>query len=339
MKPILGVLALTLAGSLAACSTDAAAPETDGGDSPSPEVAAEPTLEVSAAFYPLELAVQRIGADRIGVSTLTQPGADPHDAELTPRQVAELGETDLVVFLADFQPAVDDAVQTVAADSALDVAEFADLMEATEDDGHDHSGETEEEHAEHSHEGETEEEHAEHSHEGGTDPHFWLDPIRYAAVAEAITDRLVELDPEGASTYEAGLEEFTDELTALDEEFTSGLATCTSRDLVTGHAAFGYLADRYDLRQKGIAGLTPENEPTAAQIRDLVEHVRETGVSTVYAETLVDPSLTETIAREAGAEVRVLDPIEGLTDASAGSDYFEIMRANLETLREGQGCS
>lgn len=240
--------------------------------------------------------------------------------------MAELGETDLVVFLSDFQPAVDDAVQTVAADSALDVAEYADLIMMTEDDGHDHSGESEEEHAE-------------HSEEGGADPHFWLDPTRYAAVAEAVADRLVELDPEGASTYGAGLAEFTAELTALDEELSAGLETCTSRDLVTGHAAFGYLADRYDLRQKGIAGLTPESEPSAAQIRDLVEHVRETGVTTVYAETLVDPSLTETIAREAGAEVRVLDPIEGLSDASAGSDYFEIMRSNLETLREGQGCS
>ena len=315
-------LVLVLAGALSACTSDPGTPEAEGGGTGGGEQA----LEVSAAFYPLELAVQRIGGDRVAVSTLTQPGSDPHDAELTPRQVAELGETDLVVFLSDFQPAVDDAVSTVAADSPLDVGEFADLMVMAEDDGHDHSGETEEEHAE-------------HSHEGGTDPHFWLDPTRYAAVAEAVADRLVELDPDGASAYEAGLADFTDELTAVDEEFAAGLETCTSRDLVTGHAAFGYLADRYDLRQKGIAGLTPESEPTASQIRDLVEHVRETGVTTVYSETLVDPSLAETIAREAGVEVRVLDPIEGLTDASAGSDYFEIMRANLQTLREGQGCS
>ena len=319
-------LVLVLAGALSACTSDPGTPEAEGGGTDGEQAPADPALEVSAAFYPLELAVQRIGGDRVAVSTLTQPGSDPHDAELTPRQVAELGETDLVVFLSDFQPAVDDAVSTVAADSPLDVGEFADLMVMAEDDGHDHSGETEEEHAE-------------HSHDGGTDPHFWLDPTRYAAVAEAVADRLVELDPEGASAYEAGLADFTDELTAVDEEFAAGLETCTSRDLVTGHAAFGYLADRYDLRQKGIAGLTPESEPTASQIRDLVEHVRETGVTTVYSETLVDPSLAETIAREAGVEVRVLDPIEGLTDASAGSDYFEIMRANLQTLREGQGCS
>lgn len=331
MKRALGAVALVLAGSLAACSSDAPATSPSPGApdadvTAAPDAPLEPALEVSAAFYPLELAVQRIAGDRASVTALTQPGADPHDAELTPRQVADLTSTDLVVFLSDFQPAVDDAVQTVAADAALDVTEFAELIPMTEDDGHDHSGESEEEHAE-------------HSAEGGTDPHFWLDPTRYASVAEAIADRLVELDPEGASTYEAGLEAFTGELVALDEEFTAGLQTCTSRDLVTGHAAFGYLADRYDLRQKGIAGLSPESEPSAAQIRDLVEHVRETGVTTVYAETLVDPSLTETIAREARAEVRVLDPLEGISDASAGSDYFEIMRANLDTLREGQGCS
>jgi zinc transport system substrate-binding protein len=327
MKPRVPLLAAALAGSLVLAGCGSGSSTTaDATDGPREDGGADAALSVTAAFYPLELAVQRIGGERVAVSALTQPGADPHDAELSPRQVAELTETDLVVFLSGFQPAVDDAVATVAADAALDVADFADLTVLAEDDGHDHSGESEEEHAE-------------HSHEGGTDPHFWLDPTRYAAVAEAIADRLVALDPEGTSTYEAGLAEFTGELTALDEEFAAGLQTCTSRDLVTGHAAFGYLADRYDLRQKGIAGLTPESEPSAAQVRDLVQHVRETGVTTVYAETLVDPSLAETIAREAGAEVRVLDPIEGITDASAGSDYFEIMRTNLETLREGQGCS
>lgn len=330
MKRFVGLLAVSiLAASLAACSGGA------GGGATTTTTAAgstgtagtEPVLDVASAFYPLELAATRIGGDRVTVTPLTQPGADPHDAELTPREVGQLTSADLVVFLSGFQPAVDDAVETAAPAAGFDVAEYADLSLSATDDGHDHSGESEEEHAAHSDE------------EDATDPHFWLDPTRYASVAEAIGDRLAELDPEGAEEYAARTTEFTTELATLDEEFSSGLAMCTHRDLVTGHAAFGYLADRYDLRQVGIAGLSPENEPSAAQIRDLVEHVRETGVTTVYAETLVSPALTETIAREAGVEVAVLDPIEGVTDASAGEDYFEIMRVNLQTLREGQDCS
>jgi zinc transport system substrate-binding protein len=320
-----------LAGSLTACGESegsTVSAETSAGDTTATgSEPAGPVLAVAAAFYPIELAVQRIGGDRVTVTTLTQPGADPHDAELTPRQVGELGSSDLVVYLSAFQPAIDDAVDSVAGEGALDVAEYANLTLTAVDDGH---GEEGDDHGD--------EEGDDHGDEA-TDPHFWLDPNRYASVAAAIGDRLAELDPEGAQEYETRGEEFANELAVLDEEFSTGLATCTHRDLVTGHAAFGYLADRYDLRQKGISGLSPENEPSAAAIRDLVEHVRETGVTTVYAETLVSPALAETIAREAGVQVAVLDPIEGITDTSAGNDYFEIMRSNLQTLREGQDCA
>ncbi|MCA1783131.1 MAG: metal ABC transporter substrate-binding protein [Intrasporangiaceae bacterium] len=236
----------------------------------------------------------------------------------------------MVVYLAEFQPAVDDAVGSVAGERALEVSEYADLTLTAIDDGHGHGDEEGDAHSD--------EEGDAHNDEA-TDPHFWLDPIRYASVAEAITDRLVELDPEGAQDYEARAAEFTAELAALDEEFSTALGTCTHRDLVTGHTAFGYLADRYDLHQEGISGLSTESEPSAAAMRDLVEHVRESGVTTIYSETLVDPALTETIARESGAQVAVLDTLEGITDASAGSDYFEIMRVNLQTLRQGQDCS
>jgi zinc transport system substrate-binding protein len=339
-----------LAGSLTACGESegsTVSAETSAGDTTATgSEPAGPVLAVAAAFYPIELAVQRIGGDRVTVTTLTQPGADPHDAELTPRQVGELGSSDLVVYLSAFQPAIDDAVDSVAGEGALDVAEYANLTLTAVDDGHGHGHEEGDDHGDEEGDDHGDEEGDDHGDEEGddhgdeaTDPHFWLDPNRYASVAAAIADRLAELDPEGAQEYETRGEEFANELAVLDEEFSTGLATCTHRDLVTGHAAFGYLADRYDLRQKGISGLSPENEPSAAAIRDLVEHVRETGVTTVYAETLVSPALAETIAREAGVQVAVLDPIEGITDTSAGNDYFEIMRSNLQTLREGQDCA
>jgi len=303
--------------SLTACGTDGAL-EPGGPDSQ-----IESVLDVAAAFYPLEFALEQIGGERLSITSLTQPGAEPHDVELTPRQVAQLANADLVVYLQHFQPAVDDAVASVATGSSLDVSPAADLTLTAADHGHEH--------------GDEEDREAESS--GAVDPHFWLDPTRYASVADAIRDRLIELDPEGADQYSAAAAAFTQALTELDEEFSSALQQCRHRDLVTGHAAFGYLADRYDLHQVAIAGLTPDDEPTAAQLRNLVAHVRESGVSTVYAETLANPAVTETVAREAGVEVRTLDPLEGLTESSAGDDYFEVMRANLEVLRVGQECS
>jgi zinc transport system substrate-binding protein len=278
-------------------------------------------LAVSAAFYPLQYAVSRIGGDTVTVSSLTKPGAEPHDVELTPKQVAEVAGADLVVYEKGFQPAVDEAVEDQAGDSAFDVSGAARLdLEASE------AG----------HEGESEGEHAGHA---AVDPHFWLDPQRYADVGDAIAGRLAERDPDHAAAYRANAEAFRADLTALDGEFRTGLKSCRIKDLVTSHAAFGYLARAYGLHQEGITGLDPEGEPNPAELADVAAHIRESGARTVYAETLVSEDVARTLARETGAELAVLDPVEGITAASAGRDYLTVMRANLATLRTGQECS
>jgi zinc transport system substrate-binding protein len=280
-------------------------------------------VEVVAAFYPLQFAAEQIGGNRVAVTGLTKPGAEPHDLELTPKAVGAIGGADTVLYLRGFQPAVDDAVSGQAKDSALDVSRAARLDLAAEPD---------------SHEGESGAEHEEHADEGATDPHFWLDPERYADVADAIAARLATVDPEHADEFTARAAEFTARLDALDAEFAAGLKTCDSRVLVTSHAAFGYLAQAYDLHQESITGLRPESEPDPASLARIARFVRDEGVKTVYAETLVSRAVAETLSRETGASLAVLDPIEGLTDQSAGKDYFEVMRSNLETLRDGQGC-
>ncbi|QIM21147.1 zinc ABC transporter substrate-binding protein [Phycicoccus sp. HDW14] len=280
-------------------------------------------LRVTAAFYPLQWATAKVGGDHVEVGSLTKPGAEPHDLELTPKDVAGLASADVVVYLAGFQPAVDDAVAAEAKKTAFDVSADADLDLTATEEGHDHAGESPDAHAEHG---------------TGKDPHFWLDPVRFEKVTTAIGERLATADPTNAADYRANAAALVKELGSLDAEFEKGLADCTSKDLVTGHAAFGYLAQRYGLSQEGIAGLSPDAEPDAATLRDLAAHVREHGVKTVYAETLVSPALTETLARETGATVAVLDPIEGITDTSKGKDYLEVMRSNLDTLRQGQQC-
>lgn len=293
---------------------------------PATQAGAADRLEVTAAFYPLQWASERIGGDHVSVSGLTKPGGEPHDLELTPKAVAGLAASDVVVYLAGFQPAVDEAVQTQAKDAGFDVAPDADLTLTATDDGHDHAGESAAEHEEHADEA------------VAADPHFWLDPVRFEQVATAIGERFATVDPSNAADYRAGAAALVEDLDALDDEFEKGLAQCRSDELVTGHAAFAYLADRYGLSQEGIAGVNPDAEPDAATLRDLAAHVEEHGVTTIYTETLASPALAETVARETGATTAVLDPIEGLTDASAGKDYLEVMRSNLATLRKGQQC-
>jgi zinc transport system substrate-binding protein len=274
-------------------------------------------LAVLASFYPLEFLVSAVGGDHVAVTPLTPPGAEPHDLELSPAAVADVADADLVVYLSGFQPAVDDAVAESGSGHVLDVARAARLT---------HTFTPIEEGEEASEEA------------GSIDPHFWLDPDRASDVAGVIEEQLASADPDHATSYAANLTELRRSLTALDAEYRRGLESCERPDLVTSHNAFGYLAERYGLRQVGITGLTPEAEPTPDQLAAVSAYVTDHHVTTIYFETLVSPSVAETVASETGAATAVLDPIEGLTDESAGDDYLAVMRSNLDTLRRGQGC-
>jgi zinc transport system substrate-binding protein len=159
------------------------------------------------------------------------------------------------------------------------------------------------------------------------DPHVWLDPMRYAAMARGVAEAVG--DPSAA-------DELIAELEKLDREFRTGLAECERREIVTSHAAFGQLAKAYGLKQIALTGLSPEVEPSARDLEELVETVKRSGATTVFFEPLVSPALAETVAREAGVQTAALDPLEGLSNDD--SDYFSVMRDNLRALREALGC-
>lgn len=280
---------------------------------------------VVASFYPLQWVSEQVGGNRVDVTSLTPPGAEPHDLELSPQDVAGVTDADLVVYLSGFQPAVDDSVDSEAGDAGFDVADSADLSLTYE--GDEHEGEE--------HEGEE-------GHDDGasvTDPHFWLDPLRLADVGDAVAVRMGEVDPDGAETYTENATAVRTQLEGLDAEMTGGLAACENTTLVTAHNAFGYLADRYGFTPMGVSGLSPEDEPSPADLAEVADFVTANSVGTIYFETLVSPDVAQTVADETGAATAALDPIEGLTDASAGDDYVSVMRSNLEALRAGQSCA
>ncbi len=283
---------------------------------------AEGKLAVVAAFYPLQYVAQRVGGDAVAVTGLAKPGAEPHDLELTIEQVSAVADADLVLYLKGFQPVVDDAVAGQDAARALDAATVAPLLDASAG-GHEHEGEEEPGHAEET---------------GEKDPHLWLDPTRLAAVGDAVAARLGQADQAGAAGFTARAQALRADLTALDQEFAAGLKTCARREIVTSHAAFGYLADRYDLEQVAITGLTPEAEPSLQRLTAVAEEAKEHGATTIFFETLVSPKVAETIADQVGAKTAVLDPVEGLQPGATG-DYLSVMRANLATLRTALGCS
>ncbi len=293
-----------------------------------------PRIVTSA--YPFQFVAERVAGTDGTVTNLTAPGAEPHDLELTPKQVGSLSDADLVVYEKGFQPAVDEAVSQSGAGNVLDTTSVVPLEPLTESGEHggEHAGEGTEEPT-----GETGDDH-EHDHgaEGGLDPHVWLDPTKLATIATAVADKLATVDPEHAAEYRTNAEQLGTELAALDQEFRSGLTGCLRTDFITSHTAFGYLATRYDLTQIGIGGLSPDTEPSPARIAAIQREATEHQVTTIFTETLASPAVAEAIAGDLGLRTDVLDPVEGITDKSRGQDYLAVMQANLTALQRANGC-
>ena len=248
----------------------------------------DPEPDVVASVYPLAWAAGRlVAAD--DVVNLTPPGAEPHDVELSPRDVETVRTAELVVYVGGgFQPALEDAVDSRDGRSL-------DLLE------------------------------------GEDDPHVWLDPIRFARAVERIARGLGGAGPAADEIRQ---------LETIDTDYRNGLADCDRRVIVTTHAAFGRLARRYGLTELSLAGRSPEAEPSPRELEELVADVRASGATTIFAEPLVSDEVARTVARESGATLATLDPIEGLTEEQidAGEDYLSVMRSNLAVLRDAFGC-
>ncbi|MFD9339914.1 metal ABC transporter substrate-binding protein [Streptomyces sp. NPDC060028] len=288
-------------------------------------------LDVTASFYPMQFLAEQIGKDHVKVDTLTKPGVEPHDLEITPKQTAQLGEADVVLYLKNLQPAVDKAVAQSGVKNIVDAATLTKLEvhSAAGHEGHDHAAEGEDHSHDHDHG---------HDHGGsGEDPHVWLDPTKYAEIAKGVGAALEKADPDHAADYKKNTEDLLTKLTALDTEFKDGLKNTASKTFITTHSAFGYLAERYGLDQEGISGVDPESEPSPARMKELQAVAKKDNVSTVFFETLASDKTAKTLARDTGLKTDVLDPLEGMTDKSQGADYFEVMRSNLKNLQKALG--
>ncbi|MFF7351390.1 metal ABC transporter substrate-binding protein [Streptomyces filipinensis] len=296
-------------GTLTGCSGGTAAANTD-------------RFDVVASFYPMAFLAERIGGDHVHVTSLTTPGQEPHDLEISPRQIAMLQDSDAVLYLKNLQPSVDDAVAQSPVRTKIDAASLTTLEEhGNEVGGHAAAHDT--------HQGEG---------AGGKDPHIWLDPVRYAQVAQGVGKAFAKADPKHAADYRKNTAALVARLNGLDRQFRDGLAHTKTKVFITTHAAFGYLAERYGLTEEAINGLDPESEPSVARVKDLERTAKADGVSTVFYETLVSDKTAKTLADDSGLRTDVLDPLEGITAKSRGKDYFTVQQANLKALQQALGA-
>ncbi|MFJ8003092.1 metal ABC transporter substrate-binding protein [Streptomyces fagopyri] len=298
-------------GTLSACSGSAAA---DGGS--------DGKLDVVASFYPMQFLAEQIGGTHVHVTSLTEPGQEPHDLEISVRQTVRLEKAGAIVYLKGLQPAVDTAVAQSQVGTKIDAASLTRL----EKHGNEVGG-----HAAAHDDSDGEE-------TGATDPHIWLDPVKYAEVAQGVGKGLEKADPGHAADYRKNTAALVEKLGALNTRFADGLRGTRTTTFITTHAAFGYLAERYGLTEEAINGLDPESEPSANRVKDLERMAKADGVSTVFYETLVSDKTAKTIAGDAKLGTDVLDPIEGITAKSRGDDYFQVMESNLKALQKALGA-
>ncbi len=271
-------------------------------------------LSVVASFYPLAYFAEQVGGDKVTVANITPAGAEPHDYEPSTQDVAAIERSKLLILngagletwgknITETLHGKDVTVLTVGSEVATrQVEEEGELQQ---------------------------------------DPHIWLDPVLAQTMVQKITTTLVILDPAHKAYYEANQSRVEAALTTLDDRYRTGLQSCKKKDFVTSHVAFGYLAQRYDLNQIAIAGVSPDEEPSSQDLADVSKFVKDHNVKYIFFESLVSPKLSETIAKETGAQTLELNPIEGLTaeDTDQGKSYQSVMEQNLTNLQLALECN
>ncbi|CAN5896114.1 metal ABC transporter substrate-binding protein [soil metagenome] len=266
-----------------------------GGDSDGTD---DSRRSIVTAFYPLTFVATAVAGDEADVSSITPAGVEPHDLELTAAQVRRVSEADLLIYIGQgFQPALDRLVPEVA--NTLDVLTVRPPGVRADD------------------------------------PHIWLDPSLMVGMTDTVVSAMSKVDPNNAPAYRENGDELIAQIHELDDNFSNGLSLCERRTIVTTHESFGYLADRFNLEQVGIAGIDPDQEPSARRLNEVAEIVENQDITTIFFETLLPEDLADTIAAETGADTAVLDPLES---PPATGNYISAMRANLSALRTALGC-
>ena len=302
--------------------------ESSSSDSSAP---ASDALTIAASFYPLSEIVETVtNGLSVKIVNLTPPGVGAHDHELTANQLDDLTTVDAVFYLGGgLQPSVEKAVaQLDSAIKVTDLADYATTIDAAKEEEEGHSDDDDDD---------------DHDHEahGDTDPHVWLDPANMVSMTQAVVTVLTALSPDSKTTLDTNATTYIAKLEQVGKAIDTTFTNCASRSLVTSHDAFGYFAARAKLDTVPIAGVNPENEPSAKELEAIAKVARDAKATTVFFEAQLPDGLAKTVASSIGAEVDAINPIETLSsaDLNAGKNYISVQTQNIENVAKGLRCS
>ena len=273
-------------------------------------------LRVVATFYPLYYFAQQVGGDRVHVDSLIPFNSEPHSWEPSPADIIKVDKARVFVYNgAGFEPWVGKVLGTIRNRGSMVVVDSSRGIAAMKDTGE----------------------------QSGINPHFWIDPVLAKQQVENIRAGLTAADPAGADNYTTNAGMLEARLDALDGDFSAGLRNRTRDTIVTTHEGFDYMAGRYNFTADSVLGISPNQEPSAQKIAQIVNVVNEHDLTVVFGEPIYNDRYMQTIAnevkRQSGRDIQVLvlDGLHGLSGPHAGMDYFEIQRENLKNLKIGLG--
>ncbi|PRS31745.1 zinc ABC transporter substrate-binding protein [Bacillus sp. RJGP41] len=292
-------------------------------NNPEEKESANEKIHIVTTFYPMYEFTKNITKDKAQVDLLIPSNIEPHDWQPTPKDMAAIQKADFLVYnsllmetwLSSIQESLDKGQPLF-----IEASKGITLMEGSEEES-DHDDE--------------ESDHHDEEHEQ-LDPHVWLSPVLAQKEVQTITDAIVKQDPENKDYYESNSQDYIEQLKELDELYRTTLDKASNKEMITQHAAFGYLANEYGLKQVPIAGLSPSEEPSPAKLAELKKYAKEHQINVIYFEETTSPKVAQTLAGELGAETEVLNTLEGLSkeDQEKGLSYIEVMKNNLKSLEK-----
>lgn len=329
---VLGATVVATAVGIAGCGSD------------TKQAASSDKMKVVTTVFPVYDVAKQVGGDKVDVTLLVPPGAEPHDWDPTAQDLKEIGTAKVFLYSgAGLEP-----TEKILAPDVLQKAQPVELSKSVtllpapdeDEDEHDHDHDKDHKEDKDDHDKAQAEDKHEHEHEHGEfDPHVWLDPMNVAKEVDAVVEAFSKADPANAKYYEANGKAYKEKLQALHGKYEEFGNKQHDKHLVVSHMAFGYLAKAYGFEQLGIMGVSPDAEPTPERMADIVSFIKEHNVKAIFSEELVSPKLANAIAAETGVKVYVLNPAEGLTEEQnqKGVTYLDIMEENLKVLQEALG--